>query len=291
MIGILYFKMLLFLRQRKSMKLKLPNWGSLCNSNLLLNSDFRYGVINQKGQTSYTNNGSYTIDMWQSTTGSGGDFEVKVNSNSITLINNSSTQDLYFIQKLTLSQEQRTFAIKVKSSSGVVKAYVVNSAGRQGVVSITGEGLFKNTVNVDITNFTILIEKQGSVEIEFVKLEKGSYFTGMLVWYEALEILKCQRHMYACGVMGGYGFQAADGYFYIYINIPAPMKKKGTVKLNSTIYVIGDNSYVSKQISEASISNQDNNTVILKCKIDTGLPNNIVKVVELRDLIIDGNEY
>lgn len=35
------------------MKLKLPNWGSLCNPNLLLNSDFRNGIINQQGKTSY----------------------------------------------------------------------------------------------------------------------------------------------------------------------------------------------------------------------------------------------
>ena len=50
------------------MKLKLPNWGSLCNPNLLTNSDFKSGIINQKGQTSYVGTQPkvvYGIDMWR----------------------------------------------------------------------------------------------------------------------------------------------------------------------------------------------------------------------------------
>ena len=47
------------------MKLKLPNWRTLYNDNLLTNSDFRYGVINQQGKSSYNTLNKYTIDMWK----------------------------------------------------------------------------------------------------------------------------------------------------------------------------------------------------------------------------------
>ena len=49
------------------MKLKLPNWGSLCNPNLLTNSDYRSGIINQKGITSLDKSDGSTelgIDGW-----------------------------------------------------------------------------------------------------------------------------------------------------------------------------------------------------------------------------------
>lgn len=49
------------------MKLKLPNWGSLCNPNLLMNSDYRSGIINQKGITSLDKSDGSTelgIDGW-----------------------------------------------------------------------------------------------------------------------------------------------------------------------------------------------------------------------------------
>lgn len=47
------------------MKIRLPNWKNLCNDNLLTNSDFKSGIINQQGKSSYNTLNKYTIDMWK----------------------------------------------------------------------------------------------------------------------------------------------------------------------------------------------------------------------------------
>ena len=47
--------------------IKIPNWKSLCNPNLLMNSDYRSGIINQKGITSLDKSDGSTelgIDGW-----------------------------------------------------------------------------------------------------------------------------------------------------------------------------------------------------------------------------------
>ena len=243
--------------------IQLAEMTDLINPNLLINSDFRSGIINQKGQTSYTNNGSYTIDMWQTTTGIGGNFEVKVNANSITLTNNSTTQDLYFIQRLVLEQDQRTFAVKTKGVSGSVKAYVVNSDGRQGVVSISGDGLFQNTVNVDITNFTILIEKQGSVEIEYVKLEKGQYFTGMPAWNEAIELLKCMRYYQPLYVLARRNAETGtDKYYSIDTMYPVPMVKQPTATVTKVFLTNSQDVTTFVTIEDIGVGSRNIGTLI-----------------------------
>ena len=58
----------------------------LCNPNLLLNADFNSGIINQRGQTTYTGSGlKYTIDMWRRGAGT-----LTVDTNSITFTNSGS---------------------------------------------------------------------------------------------------------------------------------------------------------------------------------------------------------
>ena len=60
---------------------------ALVGENMLINSDFRHGAINQKGQTSYNTRYQYGIDMWyQISTGT-----LTVNDDSIT-----SSADLKF---------------------------------------------------------------------------------------------------------------------------------------------------------------------------------------------------
>ena len=102
------------------MKLKLPNWGSLCNPNLLLNSDFRNGIINQQGKTSYLKGSNdwgkiYSIDMWAIQRG----IQLSVNSNIISVECTNSNEPGYLLQKLDYVGKA-TAAINIKSITGSV---------------------------------------------------------------------------------------------------------------------------------------------------------------------------
>src|SRR5699024_3147537 len=69
--------------------------------NLLINSDFRSGIINQKGQTSYTKGSedwykSYSIDMWALQRG----VQLNVNDGNISVKCTNSNEPGYLLQKL-----------------------------------------------------------------------------------------------------------------------------------------------------------------------------------------------
>lgn len=192
LIGILYFKMLLFLRQRKSMKLKLPNWGSLCNPNLLLNSDFRNGIINQQGKTSYLKGSNdwgkiYSIDMWAIQKG----IQLSVNSNIISVECTNSNEPGYLLQKLDYVGKA-TAAINIKSITGSVSlntAYGKYELLKKGLNIITYDFGFEQSDSW----FSIRISEGSTVEIDFMKLEPGEHFTGMPIYNRAIELLKCQK--------------------------------------------------------------------------------------------------
>lgn len=175
------------------MKLKLPNWGSLCNPNLLLNSDFQSGIINQKGQTNHELNNStptLTIDGWI-----GIGTYVSVKTNYINIFDNRGTGDSYLLQKFDNPiNGDYTFYINVNyMSKGTLEIYI-EGTDQTDKLTISTKGEYTHTFK-NVSNGTALtLHLKGfNGDIYRMKFEKGSFFTGMPVWNMALELEKCMR--------------------------------------------------------------------------------------------------
>lgn len=171
------------------------------NDNLLTNSDFRYGVINQKGQTTYDfssqSNGAFTIDMWYATK-----LKVTVYDNYIRIENLDTASHSFtnngcsFLKSLA---NKYTFYAKVKQCSSGNYMWFYNredgtSYTRQEDTLVAGDNVWTWTVsspNDVIRKFGFSIPANGYLELYSCKMEEGSYFTGMPAWNEAEELLKC----------------------------------------------------------------------------------------------------
>lgn len=158
--------------------------------NLLINSDFRYGIINQKGQSIYNGQSTwlYGIDMWRAV-----DITIDTQfKGQLTISGNG-----YLVQLIDLSIDTYTLTFKIKNiNKGNINVYLEQTEPvHKETISSVGLHSFvykitKNAkgVGIKLNNF--------SGDIEFIKLEKGNQFTGMPVWNYALEYLKCCRYIY-----------------------------------------------------------------------------------------------
>ena len=256
--------------------------------NLLINSDFRSGIINQKGQTEYTNT-SYTsqmtVDGWFIHYG-----KVNVYANSVYFDNTGSTEYGYK-HPLSLPSDTYTFYLDC-AINGSARVFARNLENEE-VIDETVSGTVKKsfTFTNSLKFITIIASAGTKISFNFMKLEKGSYFTGMPVWNLSVEILKCQRYLFSCHKISGYGFETGGGNVYIYVNIPTPMQKQGTVSVNSTVQVIGDGAYKTLTISSVNVSSQDNNLVILSGVLSEVGNLNIVKIFEFNNFTLDAYNY
>lgn len=258
--------------------IQLAEMTDLMNPNLLINSDFRSGIINQKGQTSYSTRYQYGIDMWyQISAGT-----LTVNDNSI-----STSANLKFWFDEQPKNGDYTVAVSV---DGIVYTYTFE--GFTGTSKTHNFNIGSNTLGVEmITRQFILYMNGATFNFDFIKLEKGKHFTGMPSWNEAEELLKCQRYLFSCYKISGYGFEVGEGNVYIYVNIPTPMKKQGAISVGSTLQVIGDGAYKTLTISSVNVSSQDNNLVILSGVISEVGNLNIVKIFEFNNFTLDAYDY
>ena len=187
------------------------------NPNLLINPDFK---INQRGATSYTNNG-YTVDRWRINSGT-----VRTSSSGITVTLNNKGQ---FIQQFesTLSGTY-TATIKVTSITGdcvlsIGSHYLqLNKAGTFTITengSISGISLYKNTAGTCTIN------------VEYIKLEQGSVATPFVVPNLSDELKKCESYYTKIELKDSNLIVAGVNDAYIY----APhieMRTKPTLSLN-----------------------------------------------------------
>ena len=258
--------------------IQLAEMTDLMNPNLLTNSDFRSGIINQKGQTSYNTRYQYDIDMWyQISTGT-----LTVNDDSI-----STSADLKQFFDRQPENGDYTLAINV---DGTLYTYTFEDfTGASKTHNFIVDG---KTLGVEMLTRQIILYMNGNTfNVDFVKLEKGQYFTGMPAWNEAEELLKCQRYLFSCYKISGYGFEVGEGNVYIYVNIPTPMKKQGAIRVGSTLQVIGGGAYKTLTISGVNVSSQDNNLVILSGVLSEVGNLNIVKIFEFNNFTLDAYDY
>ena len=165
--------------------------------NLLINADFKSGIINQRGDSlnegvAYAGS-SYTIDRW------------KVNKLKVTTYDDYLRIDNEDIIPHSLTQpflkpikEKCTWYINVKDMSEDCYAWsYVDDSGKYNTVGYLskGENVFVyGAVNQPTLDFSISIPAGGFIEIYQMKLEKGSVFTGMPEWDYMREWNNCRRY-------------------------------------------------------------------------------------------------
>ena len=178
-----------------------PKIENLCRPNILTNSDFKSGIINQKNATSYTGLGTTlaTIDMWISY-----GINVGLNATSVRFINRDTSyhtiRQKYDVN--LLKDEKYTVYMKVISLVGTV--YINPKTDKTKLQKVVnGENIYTfvagepSGVNVQNNEFIIGLEAGAEVEIQCLKLEKGLHFTGMPTWDYSNEFEKCWKHFRA----------------------------------------------------------------------------------------------
>ena len=158
------------------------------NENLLVNSDFRYGIINRRGLKSYGYVADWTgcIDNWDYLSYGGinhqkGYLEISPDIRNI---------NTYFKQSISEIIEQLTLAIKVKNVNGTVS---ISSGGVK--TTLESDNLYIINLLTGCRDVEINVSGNSSVQIEFMKLERGSEFTGMPLYDNRLELLKCDKEL------------------------------------------------------------------------------------------------
>lgn len=210
----------------------------LSNPNLLINGDFR---VNQRGQEEYGNATQYTVDRWQLTTRTNAN--ISFNATTKTLSNTGTTSG-FFIQRIEPNDVAKiwgktwTFSVKINGTvySQTFTAPSTAPTTSQGIAPtlVCIQGLCRIRLFYYAQNGTIGFTFdiwQGSVTIEYAKLELGSVATPFSPRPYAEELLLCQRY-----------YQIRSNSYTIQPNAidrPIPMRVDGTIgtiTINETTY-------------------------------------------------------
>ena len=163
----------------------------VCRPNILTNSYFEEGIINQKEimkQTITQNGGKYHyfIDMWRTWVESGMSFTYEILDTSIKVTPSGYTgvavmqqvvENLKIGKKYTLTAK---IDKEIRTLTFVAGTYLKNDYLVYKPENSTVGVIFKNDV---------------TTEVDFIKLEKGLSYSGMPYWDYGLELLKCKRYL------------------------------------------------------------------------------------------------
>ena len=258
--------------------------------NLLTNSDFKSGIINQKGQDTYSLNNdtpTLTVDGW---IGIGTVVVIEREQGYLNIYENRGTDDSYLLQKFDNPiNGDYTFYINLPyMSSGTLEVYI-EGTDQSDKLTISAKGeythTFKNTSNG--TGLTLHL-KGFNGDIYRMKLEKGLYFTGMPVWNEALELQKCLRFYEMKSIVG----LAVGGTFQQFLqstqaNYYFPMEGFVTKNKTPTITVLSISSNEGP-ISNLTATAQGATTNSLSSLVTNNQCDRPFLVFELA---IDANDY
>lgn len=152
------------------------------NPNLLINPDFK---INQRGSTTYTT--GYTVDRWRITSAT-------LNATTKTLSNPNSAGGK-FLQSLE-NKPTGTFTVtlNVASVTGTVKfSWKDESTYNTGAVISKGLNTYTFTAS-SLTEVGIDVASGASIQLDYMKLEKGKVATSFITPNKAEELAKCQYY-------------------------------------------------------------------------------------------------
>ena len=200
----------------------------LCNPNLLTNADFKSGIINQRAQDSYSGQSgkdTYTIDRWRISQNTSTILTVQDGYVSVIIPNNE------WVGQYIEYKPDGAMSVAVKLKDTDIKVFSLANYVENG-------NILKYDFGELETNVFVILSKHSSHEywqlyimnttgdtktlnIEYIKLEKGSVYTGMPVWNEVEETSKCipyfeVRTIVGIGMLGNFsqffGTQQAQYY-------------------------------------------------------------------------------
>lgn len=161
------------------------SFGNVSNPNLLINSDFR-NPINLRGKTSYSSlvgswDRVYSIDRWYVQYG----VALERASGYIGLANLNDSEVAYFVQPFerTLPIDDYTITIKCNNVNGNITCFEQTLTNGVNIIKI----------NCSLGDFTLVLGANASIDIEYIKLEKGSVATTHYVHNYEEELEKCKR--------------------------------------------------------------------------------------------------
>ena len=264
------------------------------NDNLLINSDFRSGVINQKGQTTYDFSSETTsklnIDMWVITK-----MKLNVCDGYIRIENNDTTSHSLSQNFSKQFSGKHLWYVNVKSVTDGAYLWTYKKLGEPDYYRIGdlthGENAFVyGNDALSFQNFGISIPAGGYIELYNCKLEKGKLFTGMPAWNEGLELLKCLQYATVIKAYTGVYTGRLDGTRCTFlIPYPVKMKNKPTINLtNLRVFYGATNTEVIDTPSDVTIDSHSTHLVITFLSKIAG---SHCTVALFSTTYIDGNNY
>lgn len=206
---------------KKGLLSQLANYlgNKFSNPNLLINPDFK---INQRGAISYEQQG-YSVDRWKIS-------NATLNATTKTLSNPNST-DGNFLQSLE-NKPTGTFTVtlNVASVTGTVKfLWQDGSTPKTGVAISKGVNTYTFTAS-SLTWVGIQIASGASIQLSYMKLEKGTVATSFIAPNMAEELVKCCRFYQIHQVMyTTYG--VADQHYYHKLQLVTVLRVNPTVSV------------------------------------------------------------
>ncbi len=198
------------------------------NDNLLANSDWKSGIINQKGKTSYgyVDTPLMTIDKWLSY-----GVNVAIDVTNVRVVNRQ-TSARTLRQYVNGDSGIYTVYVNVKTISGNVYVNLNNDTSKNKKL-VQGENIFQITVlsTEKLKSLALYLEANADVYIYSIKLEKGSYFTGMPLWNETIELLKCMGYFQKLYRVPLYTTNSTGITYLIPKGLYIPMVNKPSIQL------------------------------------------------------------
>lgn len=211
---------------------------SISNPNLLINSWFGKGVINQRGKTEYSGIG-YAIDRWRIYNS---DVSVNVTDDGIEIINSGTgTGNLVNYLDIAPVELGTVVTISVQLTDGTVysKSGEVYTPGAVAQVSCSGLG---SVYYAYASNWIVVATYAGKTfPIKSIKLELGSVATPFVPPDPTTELAKCQRYYQRLSGSAtnvgtyGSGFIGGVSYATVNINFPNPMRIAPTVTITGEV--------------------------------------------------------
>ena len=165
--------------------------------NLLINSDFRSGIINQQGETQYVHSSgarTYGIDCWY-VTGENSSMAINDKFLSLNLHNNGDFGCVVNIEK----ENEKYLTYTIMRNLHKAKSITFDTS----TMNIGQDYFFNIDENIklviyfwdtDYKKTWLYIKYNGVLNIDFMKLEKGNQFTGMPAWDRSSELIKCMPY-------------------------------------------------------------------------------------------------
>lgn len=166
----------------------------ISNPNILLNSNFA-DPVNQKGQTTYTENG-ITIDMWQL---SATNTSLSLQNGYIQIDNmsNNAIANLYQALEVIYAGQTLTISINAKGNFNIL-ALNQNGEFSRKAINAFEFTTFTNTFTVPAGSTSLKIyfnvPNNSTANIKWVKLEEGSVATAYNPYSYSCEFLNCLRY-------------------------------------------------------------------------------------------------